>query len=75
MQVHPQQFQRDGFVILRNVVPEDRLDELRDSFEILVERQKEIWANERKPGDPPGGAFFTVPGVSKELLIRNGIMK
>ena len=69
MQVHPQQFQRDGFVILRNVVPEDRLDELRDSFEILVERQKEIWANERKPGDPPGGAWET--GAQPRLVLNN----
>lgn len=58
--LNSQPFLRDGFVILREVVPADRLAELRDSFEILVERQRTIWARDRKPQDPPGGAWETL---------------
>lgn len=54
-----QQFLNQGYVILRDVVPPERLDELRESFEVLVERQKEIWARERRPEDPPGGEWET----------------
>lgn len=34
-------------MILKNVVPPERLDELRASFETLVERQKANWARDR----------------------------
>ena len=59
MKVNQQQLLDDGFIILREVVPPEELDELRTGFEVLVERQKEIWARERQPGDPPGGAWET----------------
>ena len=35
------------------------LGELRHAYEILVDRQKTIWARNRKPGDPPGGGWET----------------
>ncbi len=57
MKVDPQQLLDDGFIILREVIPPDQLEELRASFEVLVERQKSIWARERKPEDPPGGEW------------------
>ncbi len=59
MKVNPQQFLDDGYLILREVISPQRLDELRASFEVLVERQKAIWVRERKPNDPPGGAWET----------------
>ena len=40
MKVNPQQLLDDGYIILREVVPMGQLDELRDCFETLVERQK-----------------------------------
>ena len=40
MKVDPQQLLDDGYIVLREVVPPDRLEELRASFEILVEKQK-----------------------------------
>ncbi len=58
-QVDPQQFLDDGYIILREVIPPERLDELRASFEVLVERQKAIWAREIQPGDPAGGVWDT----------------
>jgi ectoine hydroxylase-related dioxygenase (phytanoyl-CoA dioxygenase family) len=61
MQVNPQQILDDGFVVLREVVPPSRLEELRSSFEQLVDRQRAIWARDRKADDPPGGAWETSP--------------
>ena len=48
MKVNPQQLMDDGYMIIPDCIPPNQLDELRDSFEVLVERQKEIWARERK---------------------------
>jgi len=51
----------DGYIVLRNVIPPSMLDELRASFEVLVERQKAIWAQGRQPDDPPGGVWEIAP--------------
>ena len=59
MKVNPQQLLDDGFIILRQVIPPDRLDSLRSSFEVLLNRQKAVWRRERKAGDPPGGIWET----------------
>ena len=59
MKVNRDQFLEDGYIILRNAIPPDQLDELRAAYEIMVERQKIIWARQRKPDDPPGGAWET----------------
>ena len=71
MQVDPKQLWEDGFIIIPDCVPPNRFDELRNSFEVLVERQKEIWARERNPDDPPGGHWETgaQPRVSFSPLI------
>lgn len=53
------QFLEEGYVILRGVIPPRQLDGLRRAYELLVERQKEIWASERGPDDPPGGVWET----------------
>ena len=60
MQVEPQQLLKRGYIIFRNLIPSDKLETLRDSFEILVERQKTIWVQERKPEDPLGGEWEKV---------------
>ena len=39
MKVNPQQLLDDGYIILRKVIPPEQLDELRASYEVLVERQ------------------------------------
>lgn len=51
IKVDPQQFLEDGFAILREVIPPDQLENLRARFEVLVERQKAVWAGARKPAD------------------------
>jgi hypothetical protein len=59
MQLDRDQFLQEGYLILRNVVPPDHLDTLRNASEIMVERQKRIWERQRKEGDPPGGQWET----------------
>ncbi len=59
MRVDQAQFMEKGYIILRNVIPPDMLDAIRDSYEVLVERQKAIWARARQPDDPPGGLWET----------------
>jgi ectoine hydroxylase-related dioxygenase (phytanoyl-CoA dioxygenase family) len=59
MRVDSGQFLEDGFLVLREVVPAAQLEGLRAGFETLVERQREVWARERAPEDPPGGAWET----------------
>ena len=49
MKVNLQQLLDDGFIILREVISPEQLDEVRASFEVLVERQKAIWAREGNP--------------------------
>ena len=61
MQVNREQFLEQGYLILRNVVPPNELEGLRKSYEILVERQRAIWARDRALGDPPGGVWESSP--------------
>ena len=71
MNVDQQQFLDNGYLIIRQCIPPDRLDELRSSFETLVDRQREIWARERGPDDPPGGVWETgaQPRVSFDEVV------
>ena len=59
MKVNRDQFLEEGYLIVRNVIPPDELDALRSSYERLVEQQRAIWAQQRKPDDPPGGVWET----------------
>ena len=77
MKVNPQQLIDDGYVVRRQVVPPDRGEELRTSFETLVEKQKVIWARERKPDEVVDAAtantvefclYENTLGVSQQLM-------
>ena len=57
MKINPQDLLNKGFVVLREVIPPAELEALRTAFETLVDRQRERWAAERGPDDPPGGAW------------------
>src|SRR5690348_13009876 len=48
-----------GYVIFRGMIPPAQLDPLRRTFEAVLDRQRVVWARERKPGDPPGGVWET----------------
>ena len=52
-----EQLKRDGFVVVKEVVPPDRLEELRAVFEAIVDRQRDTWIRDRGPDDPPGGQW------------------
>ena len=75
MKVDRDQFMDQGHIILRNVIPPDKLEAMRASCETILERQKVVWARDRKPDDPPGGlyetakqprAFMEYPGIIDE---------
>ena len=59
MNVNRQRFLEDGYLILRQVIPPDQLAGLRQSYEIMVDRQRAIWARDRGRDDPPGGVWET----------------
>ena len=40
MQIDSKQFLNDGYAIIPECIPPDMLDQLRESFATLVERQK-----------------------------------
>ena len=58
-QVKQEALLEDGFVVVRQVVPSARLEELRAAFEAIVTRQRAVWESERGPDDPSGGAWET----------------
>ena len=57
MKVDPKQLLEDGYLILPQVVPPQELYDLRASVDLLATRHKVISARDRKPGEPPGGAW------------------
>ena len=59
MKVDRDRFIDQGYLILRNVIPPNRLEAMRGSCETILERQKVAWARERGPHDPPGGLYET----------------
>lgn len=59
MEIDRDQFMDQGYLILHSFLSADRLETLRASCEEILERQKTVWAKERKPSDPPGGLYET----------------
>ena len=59
MQVNRDQFLEEGFVVLRNVIPPDQLDDVRAACEKMLDRQRAIWTRDRKADEPPGGTWET----------------
>ena len=57
MKLDRDQFMDQGYLIIRNFIPEDKLEAMRASCETILERQKVTWARERGPDDPPGGEY------------------
>ena len=60
MKVDRDRFMEQGFLILRNVIPPEKLEAMRTSCETILDRQKAVWAGERGPDDPPGGQYDMV---------------
>ena len=39
MNLNKDQFLEEGYLVLRNIIPPERLEELRTAYELMVERQ------------------------------------
>jgi hypothetical protein len=57
MRVDRERFLEEGYLVVPEVVPADQLDRVRTAYERLIERQRVFWSRDRKPDDPPGGAW------------------
>ena len=57
MQINTTQFMEEGYLVLREVIPPEELNALRESYELMVSRQRDIWIKERQTHDPPGGVW------------------
>lgn len=70
MQVDLQKFREEGYFIVENVVPLERLQGLRLSVELMVDREKARSVAERQDGDPRGGAWYqnAQPRVSTDSI-------
>lgn len=58
MDVDLKKFRRDGYLVLRNIVPPKQLHEIRLLVELMVDREKARSAAQRQDGEPPGGAWY-----------------
>jgi len=61
MRVNRDQFLEEGYLVLRNVIPPEKLDALRTSYDILVNRQRTILAQEHDANNPRGTAWESSP--------------
>jgi hypothetical protein len=58
MKVDTDQFMRDGYLLLRNVVPADELADMRLTAELMVDAAKCNSQAARQEGDPQGGDWY-----------------
>ena len=68
MRINRDQFLEDGYLVLKQIIPSDQLEDLRISYEHLVEKQKVIWSTERSPEAPYGGVWETA--AQPRLLLQ-----
>ena len=61
MPVDREKFLEEGYLIVKEAIPRDRLDRVRQAYEKLVDCRRELWRAERKEGDPPGGEWEKNP--------------
>ena len=58
MHVNLQHFRRDGYLILKNIVPPERLGDLRLAVELMVDGEKRRSAAQRQDGQSRGGTWY-----------------
>ena len=61
MEIDRAKFLKDGYLVLRNVIPPDLLDPVRRAYEKMLHRQRDIWSRNRAPDTPPAGVWETAP--------------
>lgn len=71
MNVDTEQFQRDGYSIIREAAPAARLGELRLQAEIMTDAMKRKSTAAREASDPPGGRWYAdvAPRVSAHQVV------
>ena len=74
IQVDSQQFNEQGFLIIPGVVPESELEDRRAQYEHLLEKQKIVWARNRKPGEPAGGRWDVAEHPTVDIGYNPGIV-
>ena len=67
MQLNRDEFLETGYLIVKEAVPRDKLERVRQAYETLVDRQRENWKAERTKNDPPGGVWETAPQPRLQL--------
>ena len=70
MKLNRDEFLETGYLIVKEAVPRDKLERVRQAYETLVNRQRENWKAERAEGDPPGGVWET--GAQPRLQLSRG---
>ena len=73
MKIDRDLFIDQGYLVLRNIIPNDKLQSMRESCDLILERQKVNWARERKPGDPSGG-MYEIVRQPRVLMEKPGII-
>ena len=67
MKLNRDEFLETGYLIVKDAVPRDKLERVRQAYETLVDRQRENWKAERAENDPPGGVWETAPQPRLQL--------
>ncbi len=73
MNVDRDQFMDQGYLIIRGLIPPEKLESMRAGCETILERQKANWARERGPDDPPGGEYEKVR-QPRVMMMRPGLI-
>ena len=67
MKLNRDEFLETGYLIVKEAVPRDKLERVRQAYETLVDHQRENWKAERAENDPPGGVWETAPQPRLQL--------
>ena len=67
MKLNRDEFLETGYLIVKEAVPRDKLESVRQVYETLVNRQRENWKAEVAASDPPGGVWETSPQPRLQL--------
>lgn len=60
-EVDRDRFLEEGYLVVKEAIPREKLEDVRRAYEALVNRQRENWQAMRKEGDPPGGEWESSP--------------
>ena len=67
MKLNRDEFLETGYLIVKEAVPRDKLERVRQAYETLVDRQRENWKADRAENDPPRGVWETAPQPRLQL--------